>query len=167
MHPQIEAIFDDADSRYLKVEELKLVAQYVSSVPARLAAYRSLRDHELEIMQWVSDQLQAELPHENTENLERSLKHALLMLRHCGMAMLLNEETIVKERFLNWVVPLVEVYHTQAIDSRLYQLLNQRLDQVLGKHIVFLSPLLLMAQTALLPQSDEPAELANDMAISW
>jgi Phycobilisome protein len=164
MHPQIEAIFDDADSRYLKVEELKLAAQYFGSIPARLAAYRSLRDHELEITQWVADQLQAEMPQETTENLERSLKNALLMLRHCGMAMLLSEETIVKERFLNWVVPMVEVYNTQAIDSRLYLLLNQRLDQVLGKHMALLSPVLLMAQNVLLPQ---PAEPVNGVAIGW
>ncbi|HEY9641872.1 MAG TPA: hypothetical protein V6C57_15400 [Coleofasciculaceae cyanobacterium] len=164
MHPQIEAIFDDADSRYLKVEELRLVAQYVGSMPARLTAYRSLRDHELDTMQWVADQLQAEMPHEKPENLERSLKNALLMLRHCGMAMLLNEEAIVRERFLSWVMPMVEVYNTQDIDSRLYQLLNQRLDQVLGKHMVLLSPMLLMAQNFLLPQ---PAELANGVSIGW
>lgn len=157
MHPQIEAIFDDANSRYLKVEELKLVAQYVGSIPVRLEAYRSLRNHDLEIMQWVADQLQAEMPHEKTENLERSIKTALLMLRHCGMSMLLNEDTIIKEQFLNWVVPMVEVYDTQAIDSRLYQLLNQRLDQVLDKHMAYLSPRLLMAQNALLPQHAEPA----------
>jgi hypothetical protein len=86
------------------------------------------------------------------------------MLRHCGMAMLLSEEAIVKERFLNWVVPMVEVYNTQAIDSRLYLLLNQRLDQVLGKHMGLLSPMLLMAQNVLLPQLAEPV---NGVAIGW
>lgn len=164
MHPQIEAVFDDPAMRYLQIEELRLVAQYIGSIPERLAAYRSLRDHELEIMQWVVNQLQTEMPQESEEALERSIKHALLMLRHCSMAMLLNEEAIVQERFLDWVQPITEAYNTQAIDSRLYQLLNQRLNQVLGKHMSPLSPLLLKAQNALLtPQ----AEATNGVTIGW
>jgi hypothetical protein len=164
MHPPIEEIFDDADSRYLKIEELRLVAQYTSSIPERLTTYRNLRDRELEVMQWVADQLQAEMPQEPEVTLERSITNALLMLRHCGMAMLLNQDSIVKDRFLNWVKPTVEVYNSQAIDARLYQLLNQRLEQTLGKHMALLSPTLLMAQNALLPQK---VESANSVAIGW
>ncbi|MBD3880479.1 hypothetical protein IFO70_01780 [Phormidium tenue FACHB-886] len=155
MHPQIEEIFDDAENRYLKIDELKLVSQYVKSIPERLAAYRSLRDREIEIMQWVADQLQIELPQAKTEDLERSLKNALLMLRHCAMAMLIDQETIVRDRFINWIAPTVEVYQTQAIDMRLHQLLNQRLRQTLGNQMNLLSPLLLKAQSALMPQAAE------------
>jgi len=164
MHPQIEDIFDNADSRYLKTEELRLVAQYASSIPERLAAYRSLRDCELEVMQWVANQLQAEMPQEPETMLERSITNALLMLRHCGMAVLLHQDSIVRERFLNWVKPTIEVYNTQAIDARLYHLLNQRLEQNLGKHMALLSPTLLMAQNELLPQK---VESANGVAIGW
>lgn len=159
MHPQIEEIFDDAENRYLKGEELRLVAQYVSSIPERLAAYRNLRDSELEIMQWVARQLEAEMPSEQTEVLERSLRNALLMLRHCGMAMVLNEESIIRDRFLNWVGPIVEVYNTQAVDARLYQLLNHRLAQTLGSHMSWLSPMLTIAQTALLSPRAEVADV--------
>lgn len=164
MHPQIEAVFDDPASRYLQIEELKLVAQYIGSIPERVAAYRSLRDHELEVMQWVVNQLQSEMSQETEETLERSIKHALLMLRHCGMAMLLNQESIVQERFLDWVKPIVEAYNSQAIDSRLYQLLNQRLNQVLGKQMNHLGPLLLKAQNSLLVPQTEPA---NGVVIGW
>ncbi|HEY9627779.1 MAG TPA: hypothetical protein V6C84_10795 [Coleofasciculaceae cyanobacterium] len=164
MHPQIEELFDDADTRYLKIEELRLVAHYVSSIPERLATYRSLRDCDLEVMQWVANQLQAELPQESEATLERCVTNALLMLRHCAMAMLVNQESIVKERFLNWVQPTVEVYNTRAIDARLYQLLNQRLNQTLGKRMELLSPMLLMAQKALVP---EKVESVNGVAIGW
>lgn len=150
MHPHIEELFDDAETRYLKVEELRLVAQYVSSVPERLTAYRNLRDCELDVMQAVADQLQAEMPQEPEATLERSITHALLLLRHCAMALLLDEEAILQDRFLSWVRPSIEVYNTQAIDSRLHQLLNQRLNQVLGKQMALLNPILLSAQQALL-----------------
>lgn len=164
MHPQIEAIFDDAETRYLKPEELRFVTQYVESLPQRLDIYRNLRDQELEVMQWVADQLQAQLPQEEQELLERSLKNALLMLRYCSMGMLLNDEVFVRERFLNWVSQSAKIYNTETIDKHLYRLLNQQLSRVLGsKQMNVLSPMLTMAQTALLPQP----EPTNGAAIGW
>lgn len=164
MHPQIEAIFDDAETRYLKPEELKLITQYVQSLPERLEVYRTLRNQELEVMQWVADQLQAQMPQEAQELLERSIKNALLMLRYCSMGMLLNDEALVKERFLRWVSQSAEVYNTEKIDTALYRFLNQRLAKVLGaQQMSFLSPMLEMAQNALLPQS----EPANGAALGW
>ncbi|NJO43263.1 MAG: hypothetical protein HC769_27975 [Cyanobacteria bacterium CRU_2_1] len=164
MHPQITEIFNDAENRYLKPEELRFVTQYVSSLPERLDAYRNLRDRELEIMQWVADQLQAQMPQEKVETLERCIKNALLMLRYCAMGMLLNDEAFVKDRFLSWVSQTVKVYNTEAIDAALYHLLNQRLNQTLGsKSMSLLQPILSMVQNTLVPQ-DEPA---NGVAIGW
>jgi hypothetical protein len=166
MHPQLEAIFDEAENRYLKPEELKFVTQYVSSIPDRVATYRSLRDQELDIVQWVADQLQAQMPKETVENLERSLKHALLMLRYCSMGMLLNDEEFVKARLVDWVSQSVKVYHSQAIDSALYKLLNQRLNQVLGaKAMSFLNPMLMLAQKSLLQPESNSAESMNGVAV--
>jgi Phycobilisome protein len=164
MHPQIEEVFDDTENRYLKIEELKLIAQYVGSIPERLTIYRNLRDREIDIMQSVANQLQAELPQAPEADLERCLKNALLLLRHCAMAMLIDEEEIIRDRFLNWVLPTVEVYETQAIDSRLHQILNQRLTQLLGKHMHLLNPMLLKAQAAL---SAGTSESTNGVAIGW
>lgn len=164
MHPQLEAIFDEAENRYLKPEELKLINQYVESLPARLEAYRNLRDQELEIMQWVADQLQTQFAQEPVEHLERSLKNALLMLRYCSMGMLLDDEAFVEDRLLSWVKQTVKVYNTEKFDIALYRLMNQRLTQALGaKQMSFLSPILAMAQNALL-SSSEPA---NGVAIGW
>jgi hypothetical protein len=163
MHPQIQEIFDDAENRYLKPEELKLLAQYVDSLPERIDLYRTLRDRELEIMQWVVDQLQAQFPQEPQETIERSIKTALLMLRYCGMGMLLNDETLVQKRFLSWVSQSVKIYNTEKIDTSLYQLLNQRLQRMLGvQQMKFLSPMLTATQTALLS-----AEPSNELAIGW
>lgn len=154
MHPQIATVFNEAEHRYLKPEELKLLSQYVASMPERLDTYRNLRDRELEIMQAVADQLQADMPEESEENLERCIKHALLMLRNCALSLLLNDETLVQERFLSWVLPLAKIYDTKAIDAKLYRLLNQQLSKVLSaKQLSYLSPSLSLAQEALLSQS--------------
>lgn len=162
MHPQIVAVFDEAENRYLKPEELKLISQYVASMPERLDTYRSLRDRELEIVQAVADQLEAALPQESEANLERCIKHALLMLRYCALSLLINDESLVERRFLAWVSPLAKVYDTQAIDAKLYRLLNQQLSKVLtAKQLSYLSPSLALAQEALLSQSSAPQTVAQ------
>jgi hypothetical protein len=150
MNPQIQTLFDQAEHRYLTPEELGAINQYVDSLPERLNAYRNLRDQELTVMQQVADQLQLKLPQEKNKTLERSIKNALLMLRCCGMAMLLEDESYVQERLVDWVSQTMRVYNTTAIDTLLYQLLNQQLNRALPpKQMNLLNPLLIMAQTAL------------------
>lgn len=151
MHPDIEALFDEAENRYLKSEELSLLNTYVDSLPERLETYRQLRNREVEIMQPVADELEAALPKESQENLERSLKNAILLLRHCAMSMLLSDENFVRNRLLTWIEKTSRVYNTQGIDRVLYPLLERRLSQVLtAQQLSLIKPPLTMAQSALL-----------------
>lgn len=162
MHPQIEALFDEAETRYLNAEELTVINQYVDSLPTRIDAYRALRDQELEIMQWVADQLQSQVPQASVEMLERSIKNALLLLRYCAMGMLLQDQTFVQDRLLNWLTKTVAVYETTAIDTVLHQLLNQRLSEVLSaEQMQLLSPHITEAQQALIEKSAAPASAAS------
>lgn len=157
MHPQLESLFDEAETRYLKPEELNVLSQYVSSLPTRLTAYRALRDCELEVMQRVADQLQAQFPNEKTETLERAIRNALLALRYCAMGMLLNDETFVKNRLLSWLTGPMILYHNPAVNEILYRLLNQRLSEALGaQSMSLLAPYLVMAQTLLYEQTPLP-----------
>jgi hypothetical protein len=151
MHPEIDSLFNEAESRYLKSEELSIISQFVDSLPERLEAYRSLRDQELDIMQQVADQLQAQMPQEKVEDLERCIKNALLMLRYCAMGMLLNDENLIKERFLSWLSQTAQIYNTQSIDQVLYQLLNHQVSRTLNpKHVNLLNPMLTLAQNTIL-----------------
>lgn len=153
MHPQIAAIFEEAESRYLKAEELKTLSHYVDSLPERLEAYRQLQEKELDVMQVVADRLQDGFPQEDTQMLERSIKNALLMLRYCALAMLLDNEFFVKERLLSWLRSTQQTYNTQTIDATLHKLLNLQLSQALSsQQMSLLKPLLNLAQTALLEQ---------------
>lgn len=151
MHPQIETIFDEAEHRYLKPEELGVINQYVNSLPERIDTYRTLRDRELEIVQQVADQLETVLPQETVENLERSLKNALLLLRYSAMGMLLNDEAFVQERLLSWLSTTISIHNTRAIDKTLFRLLNQRLTQALtAQQINLVGPYIAKVQTAIL-----------------
>lgn len=155
MHPRVETIFDEAENRYLNADELGVLSQYVESLPNRLEVYRAVRDNEISIMQAVADQLQAEFPQEKIESLERSIKNALLVLRYCAMGMLLNDETFITKQLLNWLQKTVKAYNTLAVDTVLYSLLNQQLQQQFSPpQLALLRPMLTVAEQALLVQED-------------
>ncbi len=154
MHPQIESIFAEAEKRYLNLEELNLINQYVDSLPTRLEIYRTLRDQELNIMQPIAEQLQVAMSQEPTVVLEQSLKNALLMLRYCAMGMLLNDEAFVQERLISWLGGSINGYDTQSADVMIYQLLNQQLSRFFRpEQLNLLLPMLTMAQTALVQKT--------------
>jgi len=165
MHPQIETIFDEAENRYLKPEELSVLGEYVGSLPGRLETYRLLRDQEIDIMQKVADQLQLEFTQVKIEQLERSIKNALLVLRYCAMGMLLNDEAFVENQLVGWLAQVMKAYDTHAIDQALYRLLDQSLRQTLSPtQINHLHPMLTLATNKLLGLEQETLTAA---ALGW
>ncbi len=158
MHPELESILDEAENRYLKPDELGVLSQYVESLPERLATYRQLRDQEVNVMQPIADQLQSQFPTQKQAILERSLKNVLLVLRHCSMAMLLNDTTFVEQRLLDWLKQTMTVYNTKDVDTVLYSLLSQQLSQVLKpEQMALIQPSLTLVQESLLSLSTVPA----------
>ncbi|MGF1495997.1 MAG: hypothetical protein ACFB8W_04115 [Elainellaceae cyanobacterium] len=151
MHPQIDAMFDEAENRYLKPNELDILNHYVESLPDRLETYRHLRDQEVSVMQQVVEQLEQQFPNEKTEVLERCLKNALLVMRYSAMGMLLNDESFLQNRLISWLEETVKVFNTQALDTALYRLLNQRLSETLTPNqLRLIQPHLTMAERALI-----------------
>jgi uncharacterized protein (UPF0332 family) len=157
MNSKIEQLLDDAENRYLKTNELAVLGQYVTTLNDRLTAYRTLRDQELEIMQPVADALQAACAQESTDTLERCLKNALLVLRYCAMAMLLDDELFVRDRLSGWLEQVTKVYNTEKVDQQLYRLLTQQISQTLpSQHFSLIQPHLQVAQTLLTSSASQP-----------
>ncbi len=151
MDIKLEALFEEAENRYLATQELTVLSQYVESLPLRLETYRTLRDQELPIMQHVADQLQAEMPQAKTADLERSIRNGLLCMRYIAIAMLLNDESYLDKQLNEWITKTMKVYNTQQIDTTLYRLLGNRLAQTLAPNqLTLIQPMLTMAQTAVL-----------------
>jgi hypothetical protein len=164
MHPQIESVFDEAERRYLKSEELGVIGQYVDSLPERLALYRQLRDSEIDLMQRVADQLQTEVGNQPEVLMERSIKSAILVLRYSALGMLLNDETLVKDRLISWLKDTAAAYTSETVDATLYRLLNQKLNQTLSsQQMQLLKPMLALAQETLVGQ----VEANSPAAIGW
>lgn len=133
MHPEIEALLDQAESRFLKGEELIAFKRQAATLAQRLKIYEFLREKEASIFQPVADKLQETFPDEKQETLERSLKHWVLVLRYCAMAMLLNDRNFLEQRLLDWLSGIVEAHQTQKIEATVCNLLQTRLKELLSE----------------------------------
>jgi Phycobilisome protein len=133
MHPEIEALLDQAETRFLKGEELIAFKRQAAILAQRLKIYEFLREKEANIFQPIANKLQEKFPDEKEENLERSLKHWVLVLRYCAMAMLLNDRDFLEERLLDWVSGIVEAHQTQKIEATVCNLLQTRLKEMLSE----------------------------------
>ncbi len=131
MYVTIDAFFDEAEKRYLTSDELKVLGRYSLSLPHRLTLYRLLRDRELEMFQAIADQLEAKLPQEPAENLERTLKGGIASLRQCAMAMLVNDPRLLEDQ-RRWLQTSQANYDSRALDVLMFSLLHRQLERSLN-----------------------------------
>lgn len=150
MHPEIEELLDRAENRFLKTEEITAFKRHVANLAQRLKIYEFLREKETSIFQPVANKLQETFPNEQQENLERSLKHWLLVLRYCGMAMLLNDRNFLEQRLQEWLSGIVNAHETQKIEAAVCHLLQTRIKEILSDQArAILQPFLDDAQSML------------------
>lgn len=151
MYPELKILLNDAEQRYLQLEEIENFQHHVASLTHRLEAYELLRDNEIAIFQPIADQLPVAFPQYEQETLERGLRHWVAVLRYCAMAMLLNNPEFLQRRLLEWLTDLVQVHQTQAIDMAVSQLLQACLPKFLStQQIVLIQPFLAQTQETLL-----------------
>ena len=151
MAPKIQELINQAQDRYLITDELDLMESYISSLPDRLKLYKLIRDREINILQEVADQVPKEIPSVTVEDLEMGIQNLILVLRYCSMAMLLNDETFLKQRLLNWLEGIMSMRDMRRINETLYKLLNQGLRQHFSPNqLALLQPLITAAQVTLI-----------------
>jgi hypothetical protein len=151
MIPKIQDLINQAQDRYLAIDELGLMESYVSSLPDRLKLYKQLRDREIDLLQAVADQVPVELPNVTDAELEAGIKNLILVLRYCSMSMLLNDESFLKERLLNWLEGIMSMRDMRRLNETLYKLLNQGLRQQFSPaQLALIQPLITSAQVTLI-----------------
>jgi hypothetical protein len=154
MQPEIKTLLYEAEDHYLKPEEIESFKYHASSFAQRLETYELLRDAELAIFQPVADQLLEAFPQKQQE-IELALKHWLSVLRYCAMAMLMNNPEFLQRRLLEWLVDLVQVHQMQAIEIKLYQLLQAQLqEQLSNQNLALVQPFLAQAEATLLSRTN-------------
>lgn len=150
MNTTIQSLLYDADERYLKAGDINAFKSYTLSLSQRLETYELLRDKEIVIFQPIANQLLTSFP-DQQQDLERSLKNWLAVLRYCAMAMLLNNPEFLERRLLEWLTDIVRVHQSQGIDTAIYKALQKQLPQLLeGKQYSLLQPFLAQAAASLL-----------------
>ncbi|OKH28016.1 phycobilisome protein [Chroogloeocystis siderophila] len=158
MHSEIKSLLYEAEDHYLNPEEITTAKLCIASLQVRLETYELLRDQEVAIFQPIADQLLVTFA-QNQRDLEQALKRGLLVLRYCTMAMLLNNQEFLRQRLLEWLIDIVQAYQTQAIETNIYQLLQNQLPEHLNaQQLALLQPFLAQAATTLL-QTSAVAEL--------
>jgi hypothetical protein len=145
MHPTFAGVFDDAENRYLPTDSLKSIHRYVKSVPLRISVYRLLRDNECKIMQVVADRLVADFGETAAEaTIERSVSHGLLVMRHCAMAMLMDNAQQLEPQLLGWLRESMQIHGTDQLDTALYRYLRQVLTKAINpQQLAVIDPLLI------------------------
>lgn len=155
MHPDMKALLYEAEDHYLKLAELKIFKDSVTSLVVRLETYKLLRDREIDIFQPIADALVDKFSQESQETLERALKHWLSVVRYCAMAMLLNNPEFLQRRILEWLTDIVQAHHVQEIEQHLYQLLKAALQETLAeRQWALLEPFLTQAEMTLFKSGD-------------
>jgi len=151
MYPEIEALVDRAEDRYLDPQEIETLKRHAATLAQRVEAYEILRERETDIFQPVADQLLAAFPTQEQATLEKALQHWLLILRYCAMAMLSNNQEFLQQQLLDWFKGLIQTHELQSIELKLYQLLQSRLRELLsGQAWELMQPFLSQAENALL-----------------
>jgi hypothetical protein len=154
MKPVIESLFHDAATHYLKPDATVEVNQYMSSLKERTRLYRTIRDQEITWMQPIADDLERCFPTEQIDRLENSLRNAMLSLRHCAMAMLMDDLTYLEVHFLTWFQESIEIHDTLDLDSHIHSALRQQLSQALNtSQMRLISPFLYEVESRFKPEA--------------
>ncbi|MGF1577305.1 MAG: hypothetical protein ACFCU9_15455 [Cyanophyceae cyanobacterium] len=151
MHQPIESILIQAESRFLKPDELNQLKVYLHSWPERQGAYQSLRDQEASLVQQTLNQLERDRPDLSAPLLEICQKDLLLILRQSAMAMLMTDEGLLQERAIAWIEDQLQMYPLQTAYEAMIRILNAQLKHQLGsQEMELIRPYMTQVQVALL-----------------
>ena len=151
MITEIDSQIYRAEAEYLSAKDLGIFKSQILYLEERLKIYEQLRSQEAEIFQYVANQIVQNFPDEPEVQIKQALKHWLLMLRYCAMAMLSNDSQYLQQRILEWLPEQIEARETMELEKHLYSYLHKRLKKVLGtEHFSVLQPYLEQSKKALL-----------------
>jgi hypothetical protein len=154
----LEQMLIEAEARYLTLEQLDQLKAYVLGWPKRQHVYRALREGEAQMVGRTLEALQKEMPNLSPQVVDLCRRHLLLLLRHSALAMLLQDENLLKERLIDWMEEEVRLYGLQNVYEVAHRLFQQELKDCLQPgELEFIRPLITRVQAALLALSGLPA----------
>ncbi len=147
----LEQMLIEAEARYLTPEQLEQLKAYVLGWPKRLHVYRAVREGEAQMVSRTLEALQKEMPTIAPQLVDLCRRHLLLLLRHSALAMLLQDESLLRERLIEWVEEEVRLYGLQNVYEVAHRLFQQELKEHLQPgELEFIRPWITQVQAALL-----------------
>lgn len=153
MITEIDSLIYQAEAEYLAQKDLGLFKTQVLYLEERLKIYEQIRDQEAEIFQHLANQIQTSFPDEPELKVNRALKHWIMILRYCAMAMLANDSKYLEQRILEWLPEQIAAHQMESLEQNLYGYLKKLLKKDLGnEQYAILQPYLEQSKVALLNQ---------------
>jgi hypothetical protein len=151
MITEIDSLIYQAEAEYLTQKDLGIFKTQILYLSDRLKIYEQIRDREAEIFQHVLNQIVNNFPDEPEAKVERALKHWLMILRCCSMAMLSNDPQYLERRILEWLPEQIAAHQMQDLEQNLYGYLYKRLKKSLDNdQFSILQPYLEQSKNVLL-----------------
>ncbi|MEL6495384.1 MAG: phycobilisome protein [Cyanobacteria bacterium J06623_7] len=132
MIAEIDDLIYQAEAAYLVPTDLGIFKTRVLYLEQRLKIYEQLRELETEVFQYAANYLSDVFVDESPANIKLALKHWLIIMRYCGMAMLSNDSQYLEQRILNWLPEQIAAYEIQELERNLYSCLRKRFKKLLG-----------------------------------
>ena len=131
MITEINSQIYQAEAEYLAQKDLGIFKSQIFYIEERLRIYEHIRDREAEIFQHIAERIIQNFPDEPEPQVKRALKHWIVTLRYCSMAMLSNDPLHL-QRILEWLPEQIEAHQTKELEKNLYTYLYKRLKKDLG-----------------------------------
>ena len=151
MITDLDSLIYQAEAEYLEQPDLDKFKEQISALEKRLQIYEIISSKETEVFQYIANYLFSSFPDESDLKIKQALKHWLMVMRYCGMAMLFNNPMYLKHRVLSWLPEQITAHQLQDIEVSLSSSLQKRLKRILSsEQFLILQPYLEQAHNALL-----------------
>lgn len=124
----LENVLERADGAYIEPQDLDQIDQMLQSWGDRRATYQLIQAKEEAIADKTLERFQTEneiLLRAAPENIMKKCKGDLIsVLRNCATAMLLQDEELLKDRFLYWMQNIMRALRNQRFNVHIYQILQ-------------------------------------------
>lgn len=127
----LEQNFLQADGRYLNVQELYPLEQYVQSYATRVETYRQISEHSEKLLMQALRELAQAYPDLFQKHGARCKYDMSEVLRYIALAILRDDEIFFKETLMAWLDTILLAYHrtTQCISA--YRFLQDSVNKML------------------------------------
>ncbi len=153
MNNSIEQMFSEAEGRYLEPTEQSALTNYASTLEARLAAMRSIQEHESAMIEKAVNAMFAQYPdakqkHKHVQ--EKAIRDMTLVLRYCAMSMVRDSNEFLENQLLHWFRTIIVSFEMQQMVGYAYeQLIEEAKAALEADHFELIAPYLEITHNAL------------------